>query len=492
MRLSYRSGNLRLRLTLWYGTTFAILLLFYVGIASFVHYRQLVHQTFRAEIEDLETVEGLLYQTPDGRVALNEGYLNQPKSRQLFDRLLEVLSPEGTVLYQNRKLNGVRIDGPLTPGDGVGTYSELNGMTIEGTPEGVGTYNERVVTLSDGRRVMAISHLHWLNGRPVILRLAYDEAPLLATVGRFLTVLLLIAPLLCLFAAWVVFEVTSEALSPLRIMVHKAQQITAERLNERLPVHDPSDDLGRAALVFNKLLQRLEDSFLQLKRFTSDASHELRTPLACLRSVGEVSLQFNHSDQHYREVIASMLEEADRLTHLVESLLAISRSESGQMVLRMESFSCVELIQEITDLVGVLAEEKRKGIHISGAQEIVVFADRGILKQAIMNLVDNAIKYSPPEAAIVIEVQRLSKEMAEIAVIDEGPGIPEEERTRVFDRFHRVDEGRSRESGGFGLGLSIAKWAVEAHRGAIGVLPGSAGGCRFYIRLPVGNGNRSA
>lgn len=468
MRVSFRSGNLRLRLTLWYGTAFSILLLLHIGIATFVHYRQLTAQAFRAANEETETVEGLLYQTPDGRVSLNEEYFNHPQIRLTLDRLLEVLTPEGKVLYRNSRLKGIDLGGPLLPN------------------EGVGAYNERSVRLSDGRNVLVVSHFHWLNGRPIIMRLGYDEAPLFANVARSLAFLFMLAPITVLLAVGVVYKVTDRALSPLTTMVRRAEKITAERLSERLPVHNPSDDLGQAARVFNGLLQRLEDSFTQLKRFTSDASHELRTPLASLRSIGEVSLQHGHSVLEYREVIASMLEEVRRLNHLVDSLLIISRADSGQIALQWSVFSCQDLIQDVTGLVGILAEEKQQAIRVLGGTEIAVRADRGILRQALLNLVANAIEYSPPGTEILIEARRFSAVAAEISVTDQGPGIPPDEQTRVFDRFYRTDEGRSRENGGTGLGLSIAKWAVEVHSGSIGVLTGRTGGSRFYIRLPLG------
>jgi heavy metal sensor kinase len=270
-------------------------------------------------------------------------------------------------------------------------------------------------------------------------------------------------------------------------MVLRAEQITAERLDERLPVSDPSDELGHAARVFNRLFQRLEDSFSQLKRFTADASHELRTPLASLRSIGEVSLQNSHSGQEYREVIASMLEEVGRLSHLVESLLFISRSGSGQIPLTLSTFSCLELVQEVADLVGILAEEKHQTIRVTGRAEVMVRADRGILRQAILNITDNAIKYSPNSTEILVEVD-VSEEMAKISITDQGQGISAEERSLVFNRFYRTDEGRSRASGGAGLGLSIAKWAVEIHSGSIGVLPGSSGGSCFFVFLPLNHG----
>jgi heavy metal sensor kinase len=467
MRISFRSGNLRLRLTLCYGTAFSVLLLLHIGVATVVHYRQLASQELHAEIQDLETVEGLLYQTPDGQISVNEDYFNRPQMRLRLDRLLEVLAPDGQILYRNRKLNGAMIGSQPLPN------------------EGIGTYNERTLRLSDGRKVLVISHFHILNGRPIILRLAYDEAPLFASVFRFLAILLLLAPVTVILAVWVVYRVTGRALSPLSSMVRHAERITAERLNERLPVHEPCDDLGHAAKAFNRLLERLEDSFTQLKRFTSDASHELRTPLASLRSIGEVSLQHSHSVPEYREVIASMLEEVGRLNHLVDSLLIIARADSGQISLQLSAFSCLDLIQEVTGLVGILAEDKRQTIHVSGDAEITVRADRGILRQAVLNLIDNAIKYAPTETEILIETRLLSADTAEIAVTDQGPGIPPEEQVRVFDRFYRTDQGRSRGTGGTGLGLSIAKWAVEVHSGSIGVRTSKTGGSCFYIRMPL-------
>jgi len=233
------------------------------------------------------------------------------------------------------------------------------------------------------------------------------------------------------------------------------------------------------------LLQRLEDSFSQLKRFTSDASHELRTPLASLRSIGEVSLQSDRSTEEYREVIASMLEEVRRLTHLVDRLLAIARADSGEISLQLSSFSCFYLAQEVADLVEILAEDKQQTIRVSGNREIAVRADRGILRQAILNLVANAIKFSPEGSEILIAVRQLSGDLAEIAISDRGPGITAAEQARIFDRFYRTDEGRSRKNGGAGLGLSIAKWAIEVHAGSIGVLPRPDGGNCFYVRLPL-------
>lgn len=469
MHFGLSSVNLRLRLTLWYGGAFAALLVVYICVATVVHYQQLVQQMYHSGVQELETAEGLLAPAPDGLITLNEDYFNNPQMRLRLDRLLEVLTVDGKVLYRNKKLHDEELGGPPLPG------------------EGRGTYNERIFRLSDGRRVLMVSHFHRFHGQPVILRLAYDEAPVISSVARFIGVLALLAPLAVILAMWVVFTVTGKALSPLSTMVRRAERITAERLNERLPVHNPKDDLGHAARVFNELLQRLEDSFRQLKRFTSDASHELRTPLASLRSIGEVNLQTPHTEEEYREVIASMLEEVRRLTQLVDSLLAISRADSGQIALKTESFPGIDLVHEVVGLVGILAEDKHQTIRIDGSDEIVVRADRGIVRQAVLNVVDNAIKYSPEGSQITIDLRtepKTSPEFAVIAVTDQGPGIPEAEQGRIFDRFYRTDSGRSRDRGGAGLGLAIAKWAVEFNNGAIAVASRGAGSC-FTIRLPL-------
>ncbi len=468
MRISLGVGSLRLRLTVWYGSAFALLLLLHIGVAAYVHYRQLVSQAYHAAIQDLETVEGLLYQNSQDQVLLNENYFNRPQGRLRLDRLLEVLSPEGEILFRGDRLKGVNLGGPPLPKEGMDD-----------------TFNERHLRLSDGRDVLVISHVHRLNSRPLLIRVAYDEAPLYANVWRFLGLLLALAPITVAFAVVVVYRVTERALSPLSTMVRRAERITAERLNERLPVHNEADDLGNAAKVFNELLQRLEDSFTQLKRFTSDASHELRTPLASLRSIGEVSLRNSHSNEEYREVIASMLEEVRRLTHLVESLLVISFADSRQIALNLTPVAILDLLMEVTDLVGILAEDKRQTLRVEGDARLTIDADRSILRHAVLNLLDNAIKYSPAGSEIVLEARRTSSDAVEISFTDHGIGIPLEEQELIFDRFYRADKGRSRETGGTGLGLSIAKWAVEVHKGKIGVDPSFAEGSRFYIRLPL-------
>jgi len=291
-------------------------------------------------------------------------------------------------------------------------------------------------------------------------------------------------PVALLLAGFGGYALARQALAPVDAMTHKAERISAERLNQRITVENPKDELGKLATVFNSMLSRLEAAFNQLRRFTADASHELRTPLTAIRSVGEVALQDQRSLAEYRDVIGSMLEEVDRLTRLVESLLVLSRADAGQVQLQRADISLLALAQEATALVEVLAEEKGQRIAVEGDARAVVSVDRLILRQAIVNLVDNAIKYSPAESLISVQARPSDNNHAILEVTDQGPGVPPEHRSHIFDRFYRMDAARAREWGGAGLGLSIARWAVEAHGGEIGLRSEGARGSTFWIRLP--------
>lgn len=470
--MQLRPTYIRARLTLWYVGIFGLVLVIYAGGACSLEYWQLNDQLYRAEVQDMETVEGLLYLKPDGNVSLHEEYHNHPQSRLLLDRLLEVLDTSGNVRFRNEKLNNDALGG--------GSFAR----------EKVIGYYARRKLLADGTNVLVISHLHSVQGQPLLIRLAYSIEPLRVRLDEFLGLLLLAMPFALIAAGLAGYRIAGKALNPLEHMARLTEQITARSLNERVPVENPGDEFGHMARVLNGLLERLQESFDKLERFTSDVSHELRTPLASIRSVGEVGLQQDHSPEKYRDIIGSMLEEVARLTSMIDTLLTIAYADSGAIDLRRTDFSFMDLIQESVAVVGVLAEDKKQTIVISGHNGIAVNADRAFLRMAVVNLLDNAVKYSPQGCTIRLSLLALqqsspSLSFAELAIEDEGPGIPEEIRGRVFDRFYRVDEARTRDSGGAGLGLAIAKWAVEVHGGEIMLRSVKDRGAVFCIRLPI-------
>jgi signal transduction histidine kinase len=222
-----------------------------------------------------------------------------------------------------------------------------------------------------------------------------------------------------------------------------------------------------------------------MRRFTADASHELRTPLTALRSVGEVGLQERPDDKLFGDVVGSMLEEADRLTHLVDTLLTLSRADVGQVRLACDPVDLAALAGDVAHYLTDLADEKQQTLHFDAPAPVIVSGDRLVLRQALVNIVDNAIKYSANGTSIDVRAGG-DGQHGWIEVADQGPGIGEADRQRVFERFYRVDKARSREEGGTGLGLSLAQWAIEANGGRIDLESALGRGSVFRLLVPRG------
>jgi heavy metal sensor kinase len=458
--------HVRARLTLWYVAILAGVLLIYGGSTSAVVLLQLRTQLDHLAIEDLETVEGFLSFGSEGKLGLRNDYHYHPYTAETQQRFLEVRAEDGTLLYKNEGLAERVLGGTPEPGEGVDSYSR------------------RSIRLTDGTRVRLISRRRMIEGQPILIRVGFSEDPMWERFWQLVLSLLVGFPLALGLAGFGGYYLARRALSPVERMARRAQEINAERLGARIDVENPDDELGLLAKAFNETLARLERSFEQLKRFTSDASHELRTPLTAIRSVGEIGIQQDGDRDHYREVIGSMLEETERLSRLVESLLTISRADSGQIRLEQTTIALLPMVREASSLLDVLAEEKRQTMSLEGDESIRVTADSVILRQVAINLLDNAIKYSAPEGHISIRVSRRDPSTACVEIKDSGPGIAPEHREKVFDRFYRIDEGRAREAGGAGLGLALAKWGAEAHGGRL-ELDSTTAGCIFRLLLPL-------
>ncbi len=437
----------------------------YAAGSSFLLFWDLRFELTRHAIQDIETVEGLLYFDSSGGMHFHDDYHNHPESKQIQERYLEVISDGGKVLFRNDRL---------------GTF-ELGGPVFES--EGRGGYSERTTRLADGTRILLVSRRHTMEGRPILIRLAYSLEPIWLQLNQLLLAFLAALPIALAAAGFAGYSLARRTLEPLAQMTRRAGSITPDRLSDRLPVENPDDELGQLGRVFNGTLDRLESAFEQMRRFTADASHELRTPLTAIRSVGEVGLQQDGGREEYRETIGSMLEEANRLTRLVENLLTVSRADAGQYPLHRQPISIVELTRESAALLDVLIDEKSQHLSLRGDESAMVMGDRLILRQAIVNLLHNAIKFSPPNGDISVSTEQNTRSV-HIRIADSGPGIGEEHLGRVFQRFYRVDKSRSSESGGAGLGLAIAQWAVQAHGGTITIESELGTGSTFQIEIP--------
>ena len=314
---------------------------------------------------------------------------------------------------------------------------------------------------------------------------AHDATDTTKSIHSLILILIVGLPGAVILAVVGGYFLAGRALSPVKAITQKAKEITAERLSERLPVLNRNDEIGNLASVFNETLSRLNGSFERLRRFTADASHELRTPLTSIRSVGEVALQKSMDEGSYREAIGSMLEETQRLTHLVDNLLILARGEAGKAKLDPRPTNLSALVSAVVEELRILAEDKQQTLSTRFSSPVTVKVDGATLRLAVSNVLHNAIIYTPKGGHIEVITSKTEDGKAMIDIIDDGPGIPEPERDKVFERFHRADKGRSRAEGGAGLGLAIARWAVEANDGVISLLDREGPGTLCRITLPT-------
>ena len=275
-----------------------------------------------------------------------------------------------------------------------------------------------------------------------------------------------------------------KAVRPLNEIANTAEIITSRNLNERLPVVPTGDEIEMLAVSLNRMMARLEESFHHINRFSADASHEIRTPLAIIRGELENAHLATDMSPELRETVRSALEEAERLSRIVEQLLEISRLEAGETLVDRTRFDFSEMIRTTVDQMRLLAEEKRLVLVFESAQPLEIEGDRMRLKQIVVNLVDNAIKYTPECGSVFVSSFAMNGN-AVLEVADTGFGVPAESAPHIFDRFYRVDKARSRQLGGTGLGLAIVKSICLAYGGSIALRHPDGPGVVFRVELPL-------
>jgi heavy metal sensor kinase len=295
-------------------------------------------------------------------------------------------------------------------------------------------------------------------------------------------------PLSIVLASGGGYFLARRSLSPVVEMATQAGRIGADNLHQRLQVTNARDELGHLAQSFNSLLDRLDQSFEQQRRFMADASHELRTPVAILFGEADVALsQASRSPEDYRESLDILRAEAKRLKHIVEDLFTLARADAGQYPLALTDFYLDELVTECLRSVRTLAAAKQITISCDASKEMPIHADEALLRRMIVNLLDNAIKYTPAGGNVCVTWD-VQYSQYRITVSDTGHGIPSELQARIFERFFRVDKARSRsenDGGGAGLGLSISRWIVQAHSGQLELTRSDTGGSTFTVLLPA-------
>jgi heavy metal sensor kinase len=302
--------------------------------------------------------------------------------------------------------------------------------------------------------------------------------------GHLRTALALAVPAGLIVCSGVSYVLARKALAPVEQLRRLTREITAERLDRRLPVANPGDELGGLAQTINEMIGRLERSFAEIRRFTADASHELRTPLTAIRTETEVALNKTPLPPEQQQLLGSILEECDRLTRLTDQLLSLSREDAAVTPSTGEPVDMAVLLGRVVETMRPLAEAKGLCLRNQGDEALSVRGDAARLRQVFYNLLENAIKYTPEQGHIDTVLTRQNGEVV-VAVRDTGIGIAEEHLPRVFDRFYRVDKARTREQGGTGLGLSIAQSIVAAHGGRIELTSAPGKGTTCTVWLPA-------
>jgi heavy metal sensor kinase len=464
-----KTRAIRFRLTAWYaGLLSALLVLF--GIFIYFTLDRFLEAGLRDTLaKEAQTIgETLLHDVVQNGDDYVVAEIEEHFAPRIMGRFVRVTRPDGTVLYQS----GVPHSGEFDPtavsvqrADAFPLWREEhlpNGgeLLVYGTP-----YVERTGTkylIEAGVPHEQVERV--LHGLVLSLGIALPVIVAIAIGGGYVFM--------------------RSALKPLDEVATTAERITSRNLNERVPVQPTGDELEKLSVSINRMMARLEESFHHISRFSADASHEIRTPLAIIRGELENALQSPAVTPELKQTVGSALEETERLSRIVEQLLEMSRLEAGETLIERSRFDLVQLAKTTVDQMRPLAEEKKLKLNVDGAKPVEIEADRIRMQQIVVNLVDNAIKYTGDEGSIAVSVFPGNR-MAILEVADTGIGIPQDALSQVFDRFYRVDKARSRQLGGTGLGLAIVKSICAAYGGTVTVKSAEGQGAIFRIELPL-------
>lgn len=461
--------SLAFRLTLWYAMLISIAFTL-VGLTSYFGVEQYLHSSLSEVLQRRsEQVQNTLRAetvapTPDALSATLELQI----APEFTNRFLRVTQWPGTQLYQSgapadRSFNPLQVRAPVI------------------WPQ---QFQTRRVDLADGGPLLVGSIRQSAPNGDYLIEIGALLAPLEQLRDRLLKVLGLVLPVLVLLAAGGGYLLVNRALRPVDEMSQTAANLSIRKLDAQLPVPPTGDALQRLSVALNEMLGRLRDSVQTSQRFLADASHELRTPLTFIKGELQDLVESPDRGVDTADRIGSVLEEVERLKHLVEGLLAISRLDAGDAKRELVKVDLRELLATTTEQMRLIAEDGGIALEYSDLQSVHVLGDRGRLQQVIVNLLDNALKYTPRGGTVRLMTLRSGRD-ALFEIRDTGIGILSSALGHVFDRFYRVDDDRSRDSGGVGLGLSIVKAICAAHGASIEVDSTLGVGSRFRVRFPL-------
>ena len=460
--------SLRFRITAWYAALLAgALLVFgvsvYLGLERYLYSN--LHRTLTSECRTIGTE--LLVQLPEKRPPWLSTELNETYSPEVNSKFIRVIQEGRGVVY----VSGAPKDGSFDP-----LRIPLPGNEEKG--------HSRRVRL-DGRQLLIdASEFTTPDGSRFIVESGAPYRQIEVVLHGLLLTFAIYMPFIVSLAVGSGYWLMRRSLQPVDEITRRAEGITSTNLSERLPVIRTGDELERLSTSLNRMIERLDDAFQHINRFSADASHELRTPLTILQLELEGIAQSHRLNPALTDQIGSALEETHRMSHIVESLLAISRLDAGELKMDKIRLDLGALAASTAEQMKLLADEKSIQLSSDVAREVYVEGDRSRLQQVIVNLIANAIKYTQEGGKVEVHVCEKGS-LAVLDVSDNGAGIPDYALPHVFERFYRADKARSRNSGGAGLGLAIVKAICTAHGADVTVSSREANGSRFSVELPL-------
>jgi two-component system, OmpR family, sensor kinase len=376
----------------------------------------------------------------------------------------------------------------LATGDMVDQSHELDLLDLNTDPENVrAIQGHKTFSIIDAGAVKLLFHSEIVRapgGQSFLVQIGTRRDPIDAALKQFLLMALFVAPVGLAIASAASWWMAGKALQPVRALTQAAKEIGISGLDSRLPLRGTGDELDRLSITFNEMFARLAKAIGEMRQFTASISHELRTPLTVLQGEAEVMLLQPHSVQEYRRLLASHLEEYDRLARLINRLLTLARAEAGDIQLHPTTVDLAQLSRYIVDQLDAVASSKQISLSVKSSEPVYVHADREWLESAILNLLDNAIKFTPEGGNVTIVAENRGTER-KLEIQDTGIGIEHEALQHIFERFYRADPSRNNRDQGAGLGLSLVQWIIEQHRGHVDVRSEPGKGSQFTIWLPA-------
>ena len=442
--------SIRTRLTLWYLAVIVVLLLIFSSVAYFM-------------------LDYTLYNNLDNTLQNRANSLNTPT--YVVPKSNELLMSFDANGNETQSVGGVTVDTP-----------KLSGL-IKKAIAGQNAYLSATGTENQNIRLYATSFLNPFNGQPVVIVVGQTTTEITDVLHTFVYVIVIAMVAIIILAGIGGLFLAERALKPVQQITKTAQNIEGSDLSQRINVKT-DDELGMLASTLNEMIGRLEESFNRQRQFTADASHELRTPLAIMQAEATLALSKERAPDDYRKSLETISQESDYMSSVIGKLLFLARSDAGKEQLTFEDVELKGLITGLASNIEALAQDKGIKFAVDAHEELMVSGDKVKLRQLFINILENAVRYTPADGLISVSLVK-QESNAVVSISDTGIGIPPEHLPHIFERFYRVDKARARADGGVGLGLAIAKIIAESHKGTITVASEVGKGTTFTISLPL-------